>query len=75
VSFRQRRADDTDLASAIVVWIEHTRNRCRRQHALGRLSNSASLLTFHREVLEMEPGEASASGPERPAVAGSPEAG
>ena len=33
------------------------------------------LLTFHREVLEMEPGEASASGPERPAVAGSPEAG
>ncbi len=33
------------------------------------------LLTFHREVLEVEPGEASVSGPEGPAVAGSPEPG
>ncbi len=34
----KRRSTGAELRLAIVIWIERTQHRCRRQHALGRLT-------------------------------------
>lgn len=44
---RQRWRTRGELASEIVVWIEHTYNRRRRQRALGKLTPVEFELAFH----------------------------
>ncbi len=43
---RRRWRTGDELHAAIVFWIEHTDNRCRRQRALGRLTPVEYELAF-----------------------------
>lgn len=49
---RRRWRTRNELASEIIVWIEHTYNRRRRQRALGRLAPVAYELAFSPPCLE-----------------------
>jgi transposase InsO family protein len=46
---RRRWRTRDELASAIIIWIEHTYNRRRRQRALGKLTPVEYELTYASE--------------------------